>query len=199
MAGHEHPLIAGAFLTLVVGAVGGAAVYKLLHPTHSKHAEAEPDHGTPPEIEPATVSEQIMAAIRIGEEGDMEAAAEILAVIVRGNPENADALFNLGIALGALERHADADKVFARILELNPKDWEATAERAGLQIAQGKIDDAFAMMDQIPAGEGRLSLRLDEDPRWKGVRNDPRLTALRSKHGLGAPKANAATGTVAQP
>ena len=130
------------------------------------------------------VATEITEAIDTGRNGDVEGAVARLAKVVEENPENTDALFNYGVGLSGLERIDEADAVFAKILELNPSDWGAVAERATIQSVKGDMDQAYTLLESIPEGLGRIRERLNTDPIWREHSKDDRMRALRAKHGL---------------
>ncbi|MCC7380239.1 MAG: tetratricopeptide repeat protein [Deltaproteobacteria bacterium] len=180
---HDHPFKAGVFLALVLAAVGYGVVYKLQHPSaakssgHGEKGEGGGEHA-------ATPAEQIVEAIELGQSGDLEGAVRILDGIVKADPNNLEARYNLGIALAGMDRLDEADFAFARLLEKDPQDWEAIAERAAIRAVRGQTADAFKLLDQIPAGQGGLTTRLDSDPRWVPHGQDERMNPIRARHGL---------------
>jgi tetratricopeptide (TPR) repeat protein len=180
MADRDHPVMAFAFLGLMGTAVFGLATWRTMSPAPQKGGGG------------GDLEAQIIEAVGLGEAGQVEEAAIRLAKITDEHPDNVDALFNYGVALTGLEQYDEADRVFRRVLELDPKDYDVVAERASLKIDQDKVDEAIQIAGTIPRGEGRMPLRLDHDPRWAGLRDDPRVMELRKKHGLIA-------GDVAQP
>lgn len=153
---------------------------RLEHSAHAGEAELPVQAQNAKPLDP--VSAEIMEAVMMGEGGNIEGAAKKLREISERHPDNTDALFNLGIALTGLERFDEADRVFQQVLEKEPEDYEAVAERATILLAQGKVEQALALAENIPPGEGRLGLRLEYHERWATLKGD-RVAALKKKHG----------------
>ena len=130
------------------------------------------------------VNIEIKNAVSYGQGGDYERALVLLKDIVAKHPENVDALYNYGIALRGVRHLTEADKVFQRLLEKNPSDYEAWAERANLAVLQNDLETAFDYLEKIPRGEGQLILRLRTDPQWKELEKHPRMNKIRSLQGL---------------
>ena len=94
---------------------------------------------------------------------------------------------NLGICYRSLDKLDAADRAFARVLQLDPEDWDAVAERATIRITRGDRDQAFEMLASIPANRGQVQERLRSDPLWRKHRKDPRMPPLMKKHGVVVP------------
>ena len=132
----------------------------------------------------SSVSKRVSEAIALGQNGDFPSALKILEDVVEKHPDNTDALFNYGLALRSVERLKDSDAAFQKILELKPDDFEAWAERANLAVLANDVDRAFDYLEKIPAGKGRLILRLRVDKHWQNLRKHPRMEKIRAIQGL---------------
>jgi tetratricopeptide (TPR) repeat protein len=163
---HDHPIAGFAWLLVAFGLIGLAGKAGI-----EKSAKSE-------------INQEIRKAVDLGRNGDYQLAEEKLRSVLRRHPSDPDALFNLGVALLAQERDDDADTVFAQVLEVTPDDYDALAERAGIQKRKGRVDEAFALLDKIPVGRGNLKERLAQDPLWKDVAADHRMIGLKKKHAL---------------
>ena len=130
------------------------------------------------------INKEISDAVSYGQAGDYKRALALLKQITDKHPKNTDGLYNYGVALRGVQSYAAADKVFQRLLEINPKDYEAIAERANLAVLQNDIEAGFDFLEQIPRGEGQLILRLRTDPQWKELERHPRMAKIRSLQGL---------------
>jgi Flp pilus assembly protein TadD len=181
--GHDHPTRSHPFASYGFLLLAAFAILSLAQ-LGIEHAATVADHHEAHRADVSQVSHDIMSAVRLGQTGNYLGAAQLLARIVQEHPNNVDAIFNLGVALSAAERYDDAEAAFMRIEELDPKDFNAVAEHAGVKKAQGDERAALSLLESIPAGEGNMKARLAEDPRWDSLKENPRMQALRKKHGV---------------
>ncbi len=138
-----------------------------------------------PEQERRTKIRDAMArAIQLHRQLDFEGAERLLRRTSERYPRVPAVWLNLGICLRSLNKLDEADRAFARVLQLNDEDWDAVAERATIRVLRGDADEAFALLQQVPANKGQVYERLRSDPDWKKYRDDPRMTPLRAKHGV---------------
>ena len=106
----------------------------------------------------------------------------------RSLPDYADAHLNLGIALTEAKRPKDAFVSFQRVVQLNRQDWDAFAELASLSLEGEQLSEALKYASNIPAGKGRMPLRLRKDPRWTKYASHQDVQKLRQKHGVTSQK-----------
>ena len=132
----------------------------------------------------SVVAKEVAKAISLGQEGNFPDALKILERVVENHPDNTDALFNYGLALRSVNKLDESDKAFQKILQLKPDDFEAWAERANLAVLQNDLNRAFDYLEKIPAGKGRLILRLRVDEHWQNLRKHPRMEKIRAIQGL---------------
>jgi tetratricopeptide (TPR) repeat protein len=112
--------------------------------------------------------------------------AEALAFAEQAQPATAILLHQQGLALAGLGRHSDAERCFARVLEITPDSDAAIYERGAALAAQGRIADwftafhAFArhnMRAVAPHSVPPHKVRHDEEQRgWQreqGITNSP--------------------------
>jgi tetratricopeptide (TPR) repeat protein len=168
----EHPIAAGTFLIVVAGGIGlfaRAGIQSGAH--HEKEAVR------------AKLNQELDEVLNIARQEDYETAIQRLEKMIDDHPDMPGLYLNLGIAQRAANKLDDADRTFARVLELDPSDYDAMAERANIQKEKGNLEAALDILEKIPEGEGRLYLRLKEDPLWIEVAENPRMKALKEKHG----------------
>jgi len=175
---HGHPIAAGIFITGIVCLIGYSSVNAIQHQRIEREEKAKKL------VE--TKRSNIAEAVRRGEEGDYESAAVMLAEVYNADPGDIDAAYNLGIALQALGKNDDAEKIFSGILAKDPEDYDATAELAGVYDAKGDADRALQLLDKVPVGKANMTARLEDGTRWAAVRKDARFEALLTKHGAKA-------------
>jgi tetratricopeptide (TPR) repeat protein len=168
-------MAAGLFLALILSLVGFAAKSGIQHGKDTPEFDSN-----------AKVAEQIMEAVKLGQGGEYAPAAKLLGDIVKHHPKNTDAMFNLGVALSALERYKDAERIFERVNQLSPNDFDAVAERAGIRLALDDAEGALALLEKVPVGAANMANRLGQDPRWVPLKDNPRMAALLQKHGVAA-------------
>jgi tetratricopeptide (TPR) repeat protein len=74
--------------------------------------------------------------------GDIDSAESTLWTILASEPANEQALTMLGIIRGRQQRYAEAEALFRRVLQINPKSIVASRNLAGALLAQDKPEDA---------------------------------------------------------
>lgn len=80
--------------------------------------------------------------------GDLDASEKLLWAILSSEPDNQEALTLLGIVRGRQSRHPEAEALFRRVLQLNPKSIVASRNLANALLAQDKPDDAIRQYNQ---------------------------------------------------
>jgi tetratricopeptide (TPR) repeat protein len=80
--------------------------------------------------------------------GDLESGEKTLWTILSSDPTNQEALTMLGVIRGRERRYAEAEALFRRVLQLNPKSIVASRNLAGALLAQDKPDDAIQQYNQ---------------------------------------------------
>jgi tetratricopeptide (TPR) repeat protein len=169
----DHPIAAGTWLLLIVGGIGFLGFTGLQSGAeHEKNAEK------------SGLNQELEAIIDAGRRGEYDVAIQGLEGMIAKYPNEPSLYLNLGIAQRAAERLDDADRTFAKVLELDPNDYDAMAERANILREKGNLEGALELMDKIPPGKGRVNMRLRDDPLWLEVAEEPRVKALRQKHGI---------------
>jgi len=81
--------------------------------------------------------------------GDPGRAVFVLSRAAQLDPVSARLRFNLGVALLASGRTADADGAFQGALELQPTLWNARVGRAQVEVALGRPRDAVAHLREL--------------------------------------------------
>lgn len=173
---HDHPIAGYTFLLLVAVGLAFGSKAAIQHSAEAHEAQK----AAAIEAE----KQRVKDAVAVGQAGDYARAEQLLEALSHERPDDADILFNLGISKAAQEKDDDADKLFARVLELDPKDFDAVAERAGIKRRKNLLDETFILLDKIPVGEGHLKERLMRDPLWADLMNEPRMIELAKKHGV---------------
>jgi len=80
--------------------------------------------------------------------GDLKTVESTLWTILASEPANEQALLMLGVVRGRQQRYAEAEALFRRVLQLNPKSIVASRNLAGALLAQNKPDDAIRQYNQ---------------------------------------------------
>ena len=80
--------------------------------------------------------------------GDLNSVESTLWGILASEPANEQALLMLGVVRGRQQRYAEAEALFRRVLQLNPKSIVASRNLAGALLAQDKPDDAIRQYNQ---------------------------------------------------
>ena len=120
----------GFFLCLIVLAIGG--VFGFRYYQNSKPAKKSQPRRAPskPQAKPISQSErQIQQAISLAKANQLEEAFNLLREVVRSEPNNSSAWFNLGTVLARMKRVKDAERCYQRAKQLgHPKadaalDW----------------------------------------------------------------------------
>jgi tetratricopeptide (TPR) repeat protein len=109
----------------------------------------------------------------------MEDAERLLRRLLRQQPEHAEALHCLGIALHAQGQNAQALGFFERCLRLEPANSQAENNRATVLNALGRQAEALACLDRA------LALK-PEDPELHYNRGNTLMTLLRDEDALAA-------------
>lgn len=169
----DNYVLSGLWLVATVGGIGYLGYTKTIETRHAAQQSAKEQ-----------TKANMMKAIQAANSGQFAEAARMLEALQAEHPTSTSITLNLGIAYSALEMFAEADAQFEKVLEENPKDWDAVAERAKLKALQGDEAAGIAALEGIPEGEGQLDKRLVADPVWLQAKDQVRLQALRKKHGV---------------
>ena len=98
------------------------------------------------ELKPGEVECTFMLGVTCRRQGDLSNAVTYLAEAAARDPEFTQAFVELGIAYGALERHADAQRICQDVLKTDPENIEA---RLGLAVALFHQDDYAAAVSEF--------------------------------------------------
>jgi tetratricopeptide (TPR) repeat protein len=101
-----------------------------------------------PPAAPAKSASPLSTAKAQLDHGDLESGEKTLWSILSSEPTNQEALTMLGIVRGRERRYAEAEALFRRVLQLNPKSIVASRNLAGALLAQDKPDDAIQQYNQ---------------------------------------------------
>ena len=80
--------------------------------------------------------------------GDLDSVESTLWTILASEPANEQALLMLGVVRGRQQRYGEAEALFRRVLQLNPRSIVASRNLAGALLAQDKADDAIRQYNQ---------------------------------------------------
>lgn len=81
--------------------------------------------------------------------GQLDAAEKTLWTVLSSNPNASEALTLLGIVRGRQKRYAEAEALFRRVLQLDPKSLVAHRNLAEALIAQNKPDAALEEYEEV--------------------------------------------------
>ena len=91
---------------------------------------------------PAAKAAPLAAAKAQLDKGKLDAAEEELWKILGTNPSNEQALTMLGVIRGRQQRYPEAEALFRRVLQINPRDAGVARNLAGALLVQDKADEA---------------------------------------------------------
>jgi tetratricopeptide (TPR) repeat protein len=94
-------------------------------------------------VRPSKTGSSLAAAKTQLDLGKLESAEETLWNLLASEPTNEQALTMLGVVRGRQQRYAEAEALFRRVLQLNPKSIVASRNLAGALLAQDKPEDAI--------------------------------------------------------
>jgi tetratricopeptide (TPR) repeat protein len=95
-----------------------------------------------PAVQPKSASSLSTAKVQL-DHGDLESGEKTLWSVLAAEPANEQALTMLGVVRARQQRYAEAEALFRRVLELNPKSMTASRSLAGTLLAQDKPDEAI--------------------------------------------------------
>jgi hypothetical protein len=81
-------------------------------------------------------------------------------------------------------KRVEAQKLLTELQELSGKRFVSEALIAMVYIALGDKEQAFAWLDKAEKARDALLARLKVDPRFDGLRSDPRFADLERRVGL---------------
>lgn len=169
----DNYVLSGLWLVATIGGIGYGGYVATQASKEAQKVQIQED-----------VKEKMIEAIRAANRGRFAEAARMLEGLQKQHPTSNSIALNLGIAYSALEMYDDADAQFRAVLERNPKDYDAIAERAVMKALQGDEPAGLELLETIPVGEGQLDKRLVADPVWLQAEDQARVKALKDKHGV---------------
>lgn len=108
-------------------------------PAKTKNSKTSPAKAT----RPKTPAEALERAQRLAMSQRLDEAESLLAVF----PDNPDCVFHRAAILSTLERWADAEQGFARILSIAPNHLDSMLGMAGALVSQGRAPEAVPLVD----------------------------------------------------
>jgi tetratricopeptide (TPR) repeat protein len=110
---------------------------------------------------PKSPSSLAVAAAQL-QQNDLDSAEKTLWSVLSTDPANAEALTMLGVIRGRQQRFAEAEALFRRVGQLNPKSVVAVRNLAGSLLAQDKPEEALKTYKQaIELAPQDVDLRMD--------------------------------------
>src|SRR5262249_2801215 len=76
-------------------------------------------------------------------QNDLDSAEKTLWAVLSSDPTNQEALTMLGIIRGRQQRYAEAESLFRRVTQLNPKSLTAVHNLAGTLLAEDNPEEAL--------------------------------------------------------
>jgi tetratricopeptide (TPR) repeat protein len=126
-------------------------------------------------LDPSNLRARMLRGSALLRMGQYEEASGILIRLSREFPQAVDVRLELGYLAVHQQRYADAEAIFQKIQDSNPKDWRALGGLVDNDLAQHRPDKAL----------GRLQDELDRSHGAPQVRYMMATTAMRAgKHGL---------------
>ncbi len=127
------------------------------------------------------------AGVLARSQGRFGEATGLIHRAVEQDPLGSDAYHNLGFALEAADRFAEAEGACRKSLELAPQRALTRASLALFLLGQGRGDEALAEVTQEPDEGFRLyALAIIHDAMSQGTESDAALRELIEKHAEGA-------------
>ncbi len=90
----------------------------------------------------------------------------------------------MGHAYGEWGHQAEAKQVLVRLNEMAREKYVTPYGVALVYAGLGDKDQAFAWLNKAVAGRSHWLVWLKRDPRWDGIRSDPRFDDLQKRVGL---------------
>lgn len=115
--------------------------------------QAAADEATRQYLSAAARPERLVRAAALVTEGRLAEAETICRDFLRHSPNDLDALRLLAEIATRLSVYDDAERLFARCLELSPKFSQARAGHAHVLMKQGRFTESMAEIDQLLAEE----------------------------------------------
>jgi len=89
-----------------------------------------------------------------------------------------------GNAFGEWGHRADAEQILADLDEMTRSKYVTPYGIALVYAGLGDKNQAFIWLDKALHGRSHWLVWLNRDPRWEGIRSDPRFAALAKRVGL---------------
>lgn len=96
-------------------------------------------------------------------------------------PASSQPLSLLGMHLARLGQRDEARRILNQLVERAKSRYVAPTSRAAVQAALGEAGPALDLLDQALAVRDQRLIFLKDDPRWVGLRQEPRFKALMVK------------------
>ncbi len=123
-----------------------------------------------------------IAHFELGKETDdlvhVQRAVELFEAVERVNPFHAAAVFSRAMALYTLERYADAEREFARVIAFDPESTHPTVVQSHIArsmalAALGRYEESLGALREAVHKEPRVAEVAATDPDFEGLRASP--------------------------
>jgi tetratricopeptide (TPR) repeat protein len=167
-------------LSLIINAAMGWMLY-----LGRRHEEAIAECRKVIDMDPGFVQSHLWLAWALKAKGRYDEAVEEGRAAVACSDGSAVALAGLGEALGLAGRADEARQVLDTLAALEPRKYVSSFHRAVIWNALGAADETLAWLERAFEERSNHLVFLAVDPRWDGIRQDPRFLALGRRVGLG--------------
>lgn len=123
-----------------------------------------------------------LAHFELGKESDdlvhVQRAVELFEAVERVNPFHAAAVFSRAMALYTLERYADAEREFARVIAFDPESTHPTVVQSHIArsmalAALGRFEESLGALREAVHKEPRVAAVAATDPDFARLRASP--------------------------
>lgn len=88
--------------------------------------------------------------------GSYEEALAFFSDILSENPEDVDALTNLGVAYERLGEHEEAESCYLEAIDISPEKLDAAINLGNLYVKMGRNEHAIAFLEQVTLADDNL-------------------------------------------
>jgi tetratricopeptide (TPR) repeat protein len=137
-------------------------------------------------LEPTHLEARFNLAVLLHEQDRLEDAVAAYRAVLVDRPEHRDALLGLGLALRELRDPVAAEQTCAALLAAHPDDAEGLFQRALALLAQGRLDEGWALYEHRWRTPAFTAFRRDYGaPEWQGEPLRNRSILVYAEQGLG--------------
>ena len=103
---------------------------------------------------------------------------------MRADPTGQRFLYLLGYAYAKAGRQREAEEVLHKLEDISSREYVISSFIARIYAALGKRDEAFALLEKALEEREYTAPRLNVDPAFDSLRDDPRFADLMRRVGL---------------